>query len=126
MIECLPSPALKPLVWVGAAYAELMDLPASVRRAFGYALHFAQAGEKHDHAKPLKGFKGAGVLEVVVVEDDDGNTFRAVYTVKFQGVVYLLHCFQKKSTRGIATPQPTLELIKKRLQQAAAIHQAKE
>ena len=114
----------KPIAWIGAAYDELMDLPVAVRRSIGYALHLAQGGAKHDHAKPLKGFKGAGVLEVV--ENFDGNTYRAVYTVKFADVVYVLHCFQKKSTKGIATPKQTIELIKKRLQQAAAIHQAKE
>ena len=72
----LPS---KPIAWIGAAYDELMDLPIAVRRAVGYALHFAQAGGKHDKTKPLKGFRGAGVLEIV--EDYDGDTYRAVYTV---------------------------------------------
>ena len=119
-----PSISSKPVAWIGAAYDELMDLPAEVRRKVGYALHFAQAGAKHDTCKPLKGFKGAGVLEVV--ENYDGDTYRAVYTVKFADVVYVLHCFQKKSTKGIATPRQTMELIKKRLQQASAIHQAQE
>ena len=117
----LPS---KPIAWIGAAYDELMDLPIAVRRAVGYALHFAQAGGKHDKTKPLKGFRGAGVLEIV--EDYDGDTYRAVYTVKFADAVYVLHCFQKKSTKGIATPKQTMELIRKRLQLATAIYQAKE
>ena len=79
----------------------------------GYALYLAQVGRKHEAAKALKGFGGAGVLEIV--EDDVGGTYRGVYTVRFAGVVYVLHCFQKKSTRGIATPKPDLDLIKRRL-----------
>ncbi len=87
----------------------------------GYALRFAQAGVRPDNAKPLKGFKGAGVLEVV--ENFDGDTYRAVYTVKLAGVVYVLHCFQKKSKKGIATPQATIDLIHQRLRVAELIHE---
>jgi phage-related protein len=92
-------------------------------------LHQAQAGSKHADAKPLKGFGSAGVLEVV--ESADGGTYRAVYTVKFAGSLYVLHCFQKKSTHGIATPQPDMDLIRTRLKDAeahskAAAKQAKE
>ncbi len=97
-----------------------MELPLPVRRTVGFAFRFAQAGVKHDGAKPLKGFKGAGVLEIV--EDFDGNTYRAVYTVKLEGVVYVLHCFQKKSKKGIATPKATLDLIEQRLRVAQALH----
>ncbi len=86
----------------------------------GYALRFAQAGVTTDHVKPLRGFKGAGVLEVM--EDHDGNTYRAVYTVKLAGVIYVLHCFQKKSKKGIATPKATIDLIHRRLRAAAALH----
>ncbi len=82
----------------------------------GYALHFAQAGDKHPSAKPLKGFRGAGVLEVV--EDHDGNAYRAVYTVRLAGAVYVLHAFQKKSKKGAATPKRELDLIRKRLKLA--------
>jgi phage-related protein len=82
----------------------------------GYALYRSQCGEKHPDAKPLKGFKGAGVLEVV--EDFDGDTYRAVYTVKFEGVVYVIHAFQKKSKQGIATPKQDIELIEARLKRA--------
>lgn len=82
----------------------------------GYALDLAQHGEKHPDAKPLKGFKGSGVLEVV--DNFDGDTYRAIYTVKFAGFVYLLHAFQKKSKHGIATSQQDVELIKKRLKKA--------
>ena len=84
-----------------------------MRRVFGFALHLAQIGEKHLDAKPLRGFGGAGVLEVV--EDFDGSTYRAVYTVKFAGIVYALHAFQKKAKRGIETPKEEIELIRKRL-----------
>ena len=82
----------------------------------GYALYQAQCSEKHPDVKPLKGFKGASTLEVV--EDFDGDTYRAVYTIKFEGVVYVLHAFQKKSKRGIATPKQDIELIESRLKRA--------
>jgi phage-related protein len=117
----LPPPPHKPLAWVGRAHDELLDLPAAVRRAVGYALRFAQAGVMLDYVKPLKGFKGAGVLEVM--EDHDGDTYRAVYTVKLAGVVYVLHCFQKKSKKGIATPRATIKLIHQRLRAAEVLHQ---
>jgi phage-related protein len=116
-----PPPPHKPLEWVGRADDELLDLPAPVRRAVGYALRFAQAGVMPDYVKPLKGFKGAGVLEVM--EDYDGDTYRAVYTVRLAGVVYVLHCFQKKSKKGIATPQATIKLIHQRLRAAELLHQ---
>ncbi len=93
-------------------------MPDDVQDVFGFALHLAQAGKKHDQAKPLKGFGGAGVLEVV--EDHMGDTFRAVYTVKLANRVYVLHCFQKKSTRGIETPKPDIDLIRERLKAAQA------
>lgn len=91
-------------------------MPDDVQDIFGFALHLAQAGKKHDQAKPLKGFGGAGVLEVV--EDHLGDTFRAVYTVKLANAVYVLHCFQKKSTRGIETPKHDIDLIRERLKVA--------
>ncbi len=115
MIDLPPEPH-DPLEWVGRALDELMDFPEQVRRSMGFALRFAQAGVKHEMAKPLSGFKGAGVLEVV--ENYDGDTYRAVYTVKFAGVVYVLHCFQKKSKSGIATPQHTMALVQQRLRVA--------
>ena len=93
-------------------------MPNDVQNTFGYALHQAQAGQKHEQSKPLKGFGSAGVLEVV--EDVDSGTFRAVYTVKFADAVYVLHCFQKKSTHGIATPRPDTETIKTRLKAVEA------
>jgi phage-related protein len=107
------SNTLKPLYWVGSSKKDLMSLPEFVRDVFGYALHLSQEGKKHTKAKPLKGFGGAGVLEVV--EDHLGSTYRAVYTVKLADGVYVLHCFQKKSTFGIATPKPDMDLIYERL-----------
>jgi phage-related protein len=82
----------------------------------GYALYVAQVGGKHHSAKPLKGFGGAGVLEIV--SDKDGDTFRSVYTVRFANAVYVLHAFQKKSKRGAATPKSEMELIRRRLRAA--------
>lgn len=87
----------------------------------GYALHLAQCGEKADSAKPLSGFKGASVLEIV--DDFNGDTYRAVYTVKFQGIVYVLHVFQKKSKKGITTPKSHIQLIEQRLKKAREYHE---
>lgn len=100
----------KPLAWVGRSKKDLMALPPGVRKFFGHALDFAQHGERHDAAKVMKGFGGAGVLEIV--EDDLGGTYRAVYTVKFREAVFVLHVFQKKSTHGIETPKPDLDVIR--------------
>jgi len=108
----------KPLKWIASSYKDLMALPSAVRRRFGYALSLAQAGDRDDAAKALKGFGGAGVLEVV--EDDVGGTYRAVYTVKFAQAVFVLHCFQKKSKSGIATPQADMDIIRARLKVAEA------
>jgi phage-related protein len=110
------SESLKPVEWVGSSLEYLKEFPQEVRQGIGYALYLAQCGEKHPGAKPLKGFKGAGVLEVV--EDFDGDTYRAVYTLKLAGVVYVLHAFQKKSIKGIATPKQDLELIEARFKRA--------
>ena len=96
-------------------------MPEDVQDVFGYALYLAQAGQKHAQAKPLKGFGGAGALEIV--EDWQGNTFRAVYTVRYAKAVYVIHCFQKKSSRGRETPQPDLDLIKLRLKAVTALEQ---
>lgn len=109
----------KTLEWVGSSHKDLMTLPMDVRKLFGYALSLAQAGDQHDAAKVLKGFGGAGVLEVV--ENDAGGTYRAVYTVKFEEAVFVLHCFQKKSKRGIATPKADLDVIHARLKVAEAL-----
>lgn len=103
----------KPLRWVASSKKDLMGMPEEVQDTFGYALHLAQVGQKHPDAKPLKGFGGAGIVEVV--EDFQGDAYRAVYTVRYADAVYVVHCFQKKSTHGIATPRPDVELIKSRL-----------
>ena len=96
-----------------------MALPVPVRKFFGHALHFAQNGERHDAAKALKGFGSAGVLEVI--EDDADGTYRAVYTVRFKEAVFVLHCFQKKSKRGIGTPNKDMETIRLRLKAAEVV-----
>ena len=96
-----------------------MALPTNVRKFFGHALDFAQRGGQHSAAKTLKGFGGAGVIEVV--ENDAGGTYRAVYTVKFEEAVFVLHCFQKKSKSGIATPREDMNIIRARLKVAAAL-----
>jgi phage-related protein len=102
--------------WVGSSKEDLRSFPEEVRRQVGGVLWDAQLGRKAPFAKPLKGFSGAGVLEVV--DDFDGDTYRAVYTVRFAGVVYVLHAFQKKSKHGIATPRVDLDLIEQRLKRA--------
>ncbi|NCO53727.1 MAG: type II toxin-antitoxin system RelE/ParE family toxin [Deltaproteobacteria bacterium] len=111
----------KPLVWLGSSKKDLMALPVIVRKFFGHALDFAQRGEQHDAAKVLKGFGGAGVLEIV--ENDQGNTYRAAYTVKFENAVFVLHVFQKKSKSGIATPKPDMDIIRERLKVAEKFSQ---
>ena len=111
----------KPLHWIGSSKKDLMALPRDVRKLFGQALDFAQRGGRHEKAKTLKGFRGAGVLEIV--EDDAGGTYRGVYTVKFAEAVFVLHCFQKKSKRGIATPKEDMDLIHARLKVAEAMAQ---
>lgn len=108
--------AVKPLEWVGSAKKDLMAMPDTVIDLIGYAFHLAQRGLKHDQAKVLKGFGSAGVLEVV--EDHDGNAYRAVYTVRFKNAIYVLHCFQKKSHKGIATPMHELNTVEARLKLA--------
>ena len=106
----------KPLFWIGRAYEDLLACPPEVRRTFGFALGLAQQGGKFINSKPLKGFGGAGVLEVL--EDCHGDTFRCVYCVKFRGAVYVLHTFQKKSRRGRKTPKSEIDLVKERLKWA--------
>jgi len=115
----VPNPQEKPLSWVGSSKRDLMALPMSIRKFFGHALDFAQRGDKHDAAKVLKGFGSAGILEIV--EDGRGGTYRAVYTIKFKEVVFVLHVFQKKSKHGIATPKPDLDIIRERLKVAAQL-----
>ena len=108
----------KSLYWVGSSKKDLMVMPADVIDVFGYALHLAQTGKKHAQSKPLEGFNGAGVLEVV--EDHLGDTYRAVYTINIGEAVYVLHCFKKKSKKGSETPKPDINLIKNRIKAAQA------
>lgn len=117
------TPTPKPVHWLGNSLEAMRELPAEVQDELGHALYIAQIGEKHYSAKPLKGFGGAGVLEIV--EDYDGDTYRAVYTVKFAEVIYVLHVFQKKSKQGIATTKSVIELIRKRLKLAELDYQTR-
>jgi phage-related protein len=112
----LAQPIPKPCIFVGASRRELKALPEDVQREIGHALYEAQCGGEPVAAKALKGFGGRGVLEVIEVFD--GNTYRAVYTVRFAGIVYVLRAFQKKSKTGIATPKAEIETIKARLRGA--------
>lgn len=114
---------LKPVAWMGDSLEELRGFPPQVRDEMGFALYRAQLGSKHLTAKPLRGF-GSGVVEVV--SDHRGDTFRSVYTVRFATAVYVLHAFQKKSTKGIATPSRELDLVRSRLKQAEALHRIRE
>ncbi len=108
--------SVKTVYWVGSSLSDLRGFPKAVREVMGQALYHAQCGSKHLSAKPLKGFGGASVLEVV--EDHDKKTYRAVYTVKFRDAVYVLHAFQKIAKKGIRTPKSGIDLIKIRLKAA--------
>ena len=105
--------ALKPVLWIASSKKDLLDFPPATIREVGHAIYLAQIGDKPPNAKPLRGFAGASVLEIVVNEDT--NAYRAVYTVRFEHAVYILHCFQKKSKSGVATPQKDIDLVETRL-----------
>lgn len=106
----------KAIVWMGDSLETLKEFPEDVKDLVGHALRQAQRGNKHPAAKPLKGFKGAGVLEVVT--DSDGDTYRAVYSVRIGRKIYVLHAFKKKSNKGIRTPRKDIELIISRYRRA--------
>lgn len=108
--------ATRPLRWVGDSRKQIQKFPGPIKDGMGHALWIAQQGGKHRSAKPLKGFKGAGVLEIL--EDFDGDTYRAVYTVRLRSAVYVLHCFQKKSKQGVATAKADIGLVVERLRAA--------
>lgn len=112
----------KPLFWVGSSKRELLDMPQAVRREFGYALSVAQHGGHHAAAKPWKG-EGPGLFEIVT--DHDRGTYRAVYTAQFRSAIYVLHCFQKKSPRGIRTARRDVERVRARLAAARSDHEAR-
>lgn len=120
----MPAKPPKPVEWIGSSLKDLRAFPEVVRETVGFALYLAQIGDKHVAAKPLKGFTGAGVLEVV--EDFDGDTFRAVYTVRFASAVYVLHVFQKKSKTGIKTPKSEIDLVRRRLTVAEELHRKRK
>ena len=108
--------AFKIVAWIGSSRRDLKSFPDDVQDAIGYALYEAQLGLKASCAKPLGGFGGASVMEIV--DDHEGDTYRAVYTVRFTDFIYVLHVFQKKSKKGISTPKAVTDLIKKRLKLA--------
>ncbi len=107
---------MKPVIWIGSSRRDLREMPQQVRRDIGQALYAAQQGVTDPAAKPLKGFGGARVMEIV--ERYRADTYRAVYTVQFENAVYVLHVFQKKSKSGIATPKHEIELVRRRLAEA--------
>jgi len=108
------------LVWIGSSLKDLREFPEDVRQVIGFALYTAQSGGKHIAAKPLQGYGGAGVLEVV--DDFDGDTYRTVYTVRFTEAVHVLHAFQKKSKHGVGTPRREIEIVNARLELARQLH----
>ena len=114
----MPNP--KELVWVASSLKDLRAFPEEVRQVMGFALYIAQCGGKHVSAKPLRGYGGSGVLEVV--DDYRGDTYRTIYTVRFSDAVYVLHAFQKKAKRGAATPRHDIDLINARLKITRRIH----
>ena len=114
----------KRVIWIASSREALRSCPEQVKDAVGYALYLAQIGGKDEAARPLRGFGGAGVVEVI--KDFAGDTYRAVYTVKFAGFVYVLHCFQKKSKRGAETPRRDLDLIQSRLRLAERDYEARK
>ena len=113
----------RPLRWIGSSRKDFMEFPPTVQDAFGFQLFLAQGGQHPPSAKPLKGL-GGGVVELI--DEFDGDAYRAVYTVRFETAVYVLHAFKKKSKRGVKTPQSDIDLIKRRLRDAEADHSARE
>ncbi len=114
VMEATPRP--KPVRWIGSSLEDVRAFPEAVRLRVGGALWDAQIGSKASWVKPLRGFGGGSVLEVV--DDYDGDTYRAVYTLRFSGVIYVLHAFQKKSKTGISTPRTEIALVEQRLKRA--------
>lgn len=115
---------MKPVFFVGSAHADLKRLPNQAQKDIGFALYEAQIGGKSFYAKPLKAYRGSSVLEII--DDFDGDTYRAVYTVKFAHAIYVLHVFKKKSKHGIETPKSDMAMIELRLKQAEKHAKQKE
>ena len=113
---------LKKIIWVGDSLKNLREFPEAVKDSFGYSLHKVQQGTVPKQTKPLRGLKPT-IMEMV--SDYDTNTYRAIYTIKIDSTIYVLHCFQKKSKRGIKTPKQEMDLIKQRLRDAIAINRAR-
>ncbi len=114
----------RPLIWVGSSRRDLRGFPRQVRRDIGQALYAAQQGETDPAAKPLKGFGGRSVIEIIA--HYHGDTWRAIYTVRFLEAIYVLHAFQKKSKKGIATPKKDIDLIHRRLAEAERLHRERQ
>ena len=114
----LPRP-VTPLRWIASSRKDFREFPGEVQDSFGFALFLAQTGQHPQRAKPLRGL-GSGVVELM--DDHDGDTYRAVYTVRFEAAIYVLHAFKKKSKRGIKTPSQDIDLIRQRLKAAQAHH----
>jgi phage-related protein len=114
----------RPVTWVGSSRADLKRFPEPVRRDMGKALYAAQCGETDPAARPMRGFGGARVMEIVDLHDT--NTYRVVYTARFGEAIYVLHAFQKKSKRGIATPAREIDLIRRRLAEAERLHRQRQ
>lgn len=115
---------IKPVYWMGSSLKDLRTFPEDVQHDIGFALYAAQCGEEHTSVKALKGFRGRSVLEIVAPFDTD--TYRAVYTLRFASCIYVLHAFQKKSKRGIETPQGDVALIRRRLADAERLHSERQ
>jgi len=113
-----------PLIWIGTSRRDLRDFPRPARRDIGQALYAAQQGETDPAAKPLKGFGGAPAIEIIA--HYHGDTWRAIYTVRFPEAIYVLHAFQKKSKKGIATPKKDIDLIHRRLAEAEHLHRERQ
>lgn len=103
----------KELIWLFSSKKDLREMPDDVQDVFGYALHLAQYGERHRRAKPFNIKGEPGLIEIV--DDYNGDTYRAIYTVRYTNTVYVIHCFQKKSTSGIKTPQQEVDTVRARL-----------
>ncbi|HEU0047224.1 MAG TPA: type II toxin-antitoxin system RelE/ParE family toxin [Nitrososphaera sp.] len=116
--------AERPVIWMGSSRGDVRGFPLQVRRDIGYALYAAQQGETDPASKPLQGFGGGAVLEIIVRHR--GDTWRAVYTVRYPEAIYVLHAFQKKSKRGIATAKKDMELVRQRLSEAEKLHRARQ
>jgi phage-related protein len=115
---------LKPVRWMGSSRRDLRSFPQQVRSDIGKALYAAQQGETDPAARPLKGFRATRVMEIV--DRHETNTYRAVYTAQFAGMIYVLHAFQKKSTKGIATPRREIELIRRRRAEAERLDRERQ